>query len=147
LPFASVLLHHKFKQISAKWGKQWGKHYPHFAAFFCIRKNSKNAETLCYKAFRGFRVKSVTGILVPSGPPLVLQQDAKRCKTNGLQRFLFGGYTKKFIKSYSVSDLFSDLLFANANRSLEIAETLVQQAVQLLNILFTGVIKNNFTNF
>ena len=65
------MLHHKFKQISAKWGKQWGKHYPHFAAFFCIRKNSKNAETLCYKAFWGFLVKSVTGILVPSGPQVI----------------------------------------------------------------------------
>ena len=85
--------------------------------------------------------------IIPSGPLLILQQDAKRCKTNGLQRFLFGGYAKKFIKSYSVSDLFGDLLFAISNRSLKIAETLVQQAVQLLNILFTGVVKNNFTNF
>jgi len=68
LPFASVLLHHKFKQISAKWGKQWGKHYPHFVAFFCIRKNNENAETIDNRAFGRIAVKTETRKLDPSGP-------------------------------------------------------------------------------
>jgi len=63
-----VLLHHKFKQISAKWGKQWGKHYPHFVAFFCIGKNNENAETLDNRAFGRMAVKTKTIKLDPSGP-------------------------------------------------------------------------------
>jgi len=87
LPFASVLLHHKFKQISAKWGKQWGKHYPHFVALFCIRKNNENAETLDNRAFGRIAVKTETIKLVPSGPLNRDTNNIKSLQTQCLQGF------------------------------------------------------------
>jgi len=68
------LLHHKFKQISAKWGKQWGKHYPHFVAFFRIRKNNEYAEMLDSRAFWRITVKTETRKLDPSGPQKLPQK-------------------------------------------------------------------------
>jgi hypothetical protein len=49
--------------------------------------------------------------------------------------FCFVAIPNKANNSYFISDLFGDLFPNSQNRSLEIAETLVQQAVQLLNIL------------
>jgi hypothetical protein len=37
---------------SAKRGKQWGKHYPHFDTFFCTRLHYQNDETIDNTAFQ-----------------------------------------------------------------------------------------------
>jgi len=81
-------LHYKVKQKGAKWGKQWGKHYPHFDAFFCIRKNIENAETLDSRAFESIAEKMVTGKLVPSGP---LKSSVMECKSIIYTPFFISG--------------------------------------------------------
>jgi hypothetical protein len=43
---------YKGKQNKARWGKQWGKHFQHFGAFFNIELHYKNAKSLVNKAFQ-----------------------------------------------------------------------------------------------
>jgi hypothetical protein len=44
--------HDKCKQNKAKWGKQWGKHFQHYGAFFNIEMHYKNAKRLVNREFR-----------------------------------------------------------------------------------------------
>ncbi len=58
----------KDKHLSAKRGKQWGKHYPHLATFLCTRLHHKNAESIDITAFKSIVKKCVEVKLDPSGP-------------------------------------------------------------------------------
>jgi hypothetical protein len=63
-----VLVDTKDTQISANWGKQWGKHYPHFATFFCTGLHWQNAKTLTGTAFQRIVKNGYEAKLDPSGP-------------------------------------------------------------------------------
>jgi len=64
----AVLMFNKDKHLSAKRGKQWGKHCPHLATFLCTRLHHQNAESIANTAFHGI-VKNCEDVkLVPSGP-------------------------------------------------------------------------------
>jgi hypothetical protein len=63
-----VLVDTKDKQLSANWGKQWGKHYAHFDTFLCIGLLSKIAETIDFTAFQSIVKKYEAIKLDPSGP-------------------------------------------------------------------------------
>jgi len=65
----AVLMYIKDKHLSAKWGKQWGKHYPHLATFLCTRLHHQNAESIDVTAFQSIGKKGVEVNLDPSGPP------------------------------------------------------------------------------
>lgn len=58
----------KYKHLSAKWGKQWGKHYPHLATFLCTCLHHQNAETVDSNAFKGIGEKDEV-IKLDSGRP------------------------------------------------------------------------------
>lgn len=65
-----VFVDTKDKQLSANWGKQWGKHYAHFDTFLCIGLLYKIAESIDITAFQSIAKKSEVVKLDPSGPQL-----------------------------------------------------------------------------
>lgn len=68
-----VLVDTKDKQLSANWGKQWGKHYAHLATFLCTRLHHQNAESIDITAFQSIGKKWEEVRLDPSGPLKVSQ--------------------------------------------------------------------------
>jgi hypothetical protein len=59
--------HDKCKQNKAKRGKQWGKHFQHYGAFFNIELHHGTAKSLINKAFQSKKIKRGEVKVVPAG--------------------------------------------------------------------------------